>query len=83
MSTEIKLTKKQKEIVKKMREGWVLMVGQSETSGRIYQMVTKGYDRTYFNSTVFSNLLQKDIIYQQNSPPFDYILTDRGKTIKL
>lgn len=80
---ETKLTVKQKEIVKKMQSGWVLMVGQSETNSSIYQMVTKGFERIYFNSTVFSNLISKDMIYQQNHHPFDWVLTKKGEEINL
>lgn len=58
------LTKKQKEIINKMRDGWMLMMGQSETNGRIYQGITKGYDWVYFNATVFSNLINKGLVYQ-------------------
>lgn len=82
----MKLTKKQKEIVRYMRDGLPLMIGVSEITGRNYYMIAsthdKGYGNTYFNATVFSNLLQKGIIYFDNRNP-EYILTPLGHIVKL
>lgn len=78
----LKLSKKQKEIVKKMQDGWIMIMGASETTGRPYQLVSKGYENTYFNSTVFSALLSKNMIYQE--PRFhEWVLTETGENIDL
>jgi len=85
--SNVKLTPKQKEVVKAMRDGHLLIMGQSEFSGKIYYMVAgtknNGYGNTYFNATVFSNLMKKEIIYQENAYPFNWKLTEIGETIKL
>ncbi len=82
----IKLTPKQKEIIKLMREGYPLMIGQSEFSGRQYYMIAsthnKGYDNTYFRADTFSHLLAKGLI-QFNNETFDYLLTKLGQTIHI
>lgn len=79
----MKLSKKQSEIINLMRDGWILLIGTSEITGRQYYMVTKGFDKVYFNVTVFSNLLDKKMIYQELSSPFDYLLTDVGRIAKI
>lgn len=88
MSTEkIKLSSKQKEVISLIRDGHPMLIGMSETSGRNYYMVAStkngGFGNTYFNATVFSNLLSKGLIQQQLSHPFDWQLTELGETIKL
>lgn len=83
MEKKIKLTAKQKQIISLMRNGYVFAMGQSEYNGRTYQLVTKDFDNVYFNATVFSNLLKKDLIFQESRHPYDYILTTLGKTIQL
>lgn len=68
-ANEVKLSKRQKEIVQFMRDGYIMLVGNSETTGRQYFMIAsthnKGFGNTYFNATVFSNLLKKKIIIQK------------------
>jgi hypothetical protein len=80
---KIKLSKKQKEVVKLMQDGWILLVGQSETNGSVYQYVSKGYDRVDFNATVFYNLVGKGIVFQQQHHPFNYVLTSLGESIDI
>lgn len=82
MGTEIKLTQKQKQVVRLMQEGWGLFIGNSETNGRQYYNVSKEFTRVYFNATVFSNLLSKGLIYQEQRH-FEYVLTEIGESIKL
>lgn len=77
-----KYTKRCIDIVYLMQNGWILLVGISETSGRPYFQVTKGFERDYFNSRVFDRLLRDGLIYQESSPPFDWTLTEDGKTMK-
>lgn len=82
MSTDkIKLSKRQLEIVKKMQDGWVLFTGISETTNNQYFFISKGFDKDYFNATVFKHLLEKEIIYQEYEHPFDYILTSIGESL--
>lgn len=87
MEKKIKLSPKQKEIIRYMRDGYPMLIGVSDTSGRNYYMVAgthnNGFDNTYFNVRVFSNLLKKGIVYQQFSHPFNWVLTDLGETIEL
>lgn len=80
---KIKLTKRQKEIIQKVRDGWVIIVGRSEDNGRIYQLVTKGYEDDRFNAQVWGALTKHELIDQQTSPPFNWELTPLGKTIEL
>ena len=78
---EIKLTKRQREIVKKMQDGWGLFVGLSE-SGRVYQHVSKGYENDYFNVSVWNALRANGLIDQEQSHPFNWELTKLGESIK-
>lgn len=86
MSAKIKLSDKQKEIVKLMREGHPFMTGQSETTGRVYYLVASthnnGLGNTYLTARVFGNLLDKELIHFSNQS-FDYELTELGETIEL
>lgn len=82
MDKKISLTKKQKEVVELMQNGWILLVGQSETNGRVYQYISKGFDNIYMNATLFSNLISKGMVYQQQRHPFDWVLTDLGESIE-
>jgi hypothetical protein len=75
-----KLTPKQKEIILKMNEGWMLSIGQSESTGSIYYCVSMGYENTYFRGDVFTALVNKNLIYQDTRPPFYYILTELGES---
>lgn len=77
----VKLTKRQKEIIKKVQDGWILFNGVSESTGRIYYGITKGFDNIYFNATVWYNLLEKKLIYQEVRRPYDYHLTELGESI--
>lgn len=70
----MKVSKRQKEIIHKMLDGYLLMIGQSETTGMPYYLVTKGYDNHYFNYTVFKNLLEKKLIAEDYNT-YDYVLT--------
>lgn len=74
-----KITKRQLEIVTLMYSGFIMIIGQSETTGRPYYMITKGYDNIYFNASTFSRLLSNGLIYQQYQWPQDYVLTEFGE----
>lgn len=80
---KIKLTPRQKDIINKMRDGWILLIGQSDGTGRTYHQLSKGYENDYFSNTVFSVLHANGLIYQQQSPPFDWGLTRNGENIEL
>lgn len=82
-SEKIKLTKRQKEIIEKCREGWMLFTGRSEATDRFFYGISKGYDNIWFNQTLWCNLFNKGLIHQQQSHPFNYELTELGETINL
>ena len=69
------ITKKQIEIVEKMLDGYIMLIGQSETTGRYYYLISKGYDNMYFNRNTFSRLLENELVYQELSYPFNWVLT--------
>lgn len=77
----MKLTKKQIEIVFLMQNGYILLIGQSETSFRPYYMVSKGYTNVYFRSDTFARLMESDLIYQELSYPFNWLLTKKAKEL--
>jgi hypothetical protein len=82
---DLKLTPKQKEIVKFMQDGYPLFTGISESNGRQYYMIggthNKGFGNTYFNTNVFGNLLSKKLIQQMKQHPYDWELTDLGDSL--
>ncbi len=78
--TKPKLTPRQKQIVKKMQDGWRMLTGLSDTTGQPYYHVSKGYDNDYFKSNVFAALINKGVIYQE-SRYFEYVLTGLGESI--
>lgn len=86
LNKKIKLSDKQKEIVRLMQDGFPLMIGTSETSGRQFYLIAsthnKGLGNTYFTARVFSALLAKGLIFFDNGS-FDYELTELGKTCKI
>lgn len=76
-----KLTKRQREIVEKMRDGYMLIIGRNETNGGLYYLVTEGMHNIYFNATVFNSLVSKGLIYQESRSPYDWLLTKLGEEI--
>lgn len=82
---KIKLSAKQKEIVWLMQNGFPMMMGVDDFSGKHYYMIASthnnGFSNTYFNATVLGNLLDKKLIYQELSHPFEWILTELGESI--
>lgn len=65
-----------------MQNGWILLVGTSDTTNGIYYQVTKGFQRDQFNARVFGRLLKDNLIHQDNKYPFNWILTNEAKEIK-
>lgn len=59
-----KLTKREKEIVNKLNDGWEIFVGVSDYNGTVYYNLSKDFDNDYIRSDVFSNLIEKGVIYQ-------------------
>lgn len=80
----MKLTAKQIQVIKLMRNGHPLVVGQSETTNQIYYMIAVGWthENVYLRSDTFSRLLENRLI-GQHGKNFDYILTDLGETCEL
>lgn len=81
----MKLTPKQDMIVSLLQDGYQMIIGLSETSGRPYYLIASthnnGYGSTYFNATVFSNLLSKELIHQSASS-HNWELTPLGENYK-
>jgi len=67
----MKLTPKQDMIISLMQDGYQMIIGLSETTGRPYYLIASthnnGFGNTYFNATVFSNLLNNGLIQQSFS----------------
>jgi len=83
-NNKIKVTPKQKEIILKMRDGWIFISGRSDITDRIYYGITKGFECIYFSARVFSNLLEKQLVEPDTSHrEWPYVLSKLGKTIKL
>lgn len=76
---KIKLTPKQKEVVKRLQNGYVLITD----CDNIGAWVGSTKDQFYIGGRVFWNLVHKGIIYQELGYPFNYVLTQLGKTIQL
>jgi len=79
---DVKLTKKQIEIIKKARDGYEFFIGTSETSGRQHYYISKGFDNIYFRADTFTRLLHNKLIYQEQRTYY-YELTELGETINL
>lgn len=62
-----KPTRRQKEVIEKMKDGWIVTVGIN------YVMLSKGFDDEMINVKMFFNMVENKIIYQETRPPFDYV----------
>ena len=78
----MKLTKKEIEFIKLLRDGWIFIIGTSDTTGRQFYQVAKGYESVYFRSDTFARLLTDGLIYQEYTN-HNYVLTDKGETCEL
>lgn len=76
-----KIPRRQLEIITKMYNGYTLTVGVSESSGRMFYVVSYINDNEYFNAGVFARLLDAGLIHQDFEPPFHYILTSKAYKI--
>jgi len=74
---KIKLSPKQKEIVRHLQSGECLITDDMSAGYSIGKQYVKINLRTFFN------LVKKGIIFQDYNNHYDYILTELGKTIKL
>lgn len=82
MSTNMKLSPMQKLVIKKLREGWVLVTNSGMKGADVAGKVIE--DKFHISNRVFWNLVDKGMIYQSGMEDrFYYILTEKGKTIKL
>ena len=75
------LTKKQKEVVIDLQNGWSL-VTNNEVKGA-WVSKSKADKEYHIDNGIFWRLVKKGLIYQQLSHPFNYVLTEQGKSIKL
>lgn len=78
----MKLTAKQIQIIKLMREGHPMLIGQSETSASMYYQIAIGYthENVFFRSDTFARLLNNGLIHQYGNY---YELTKLGETCEL
>lgn len=61
-----------------MKDGWMMLTDRSETTGKEYFGVTKGFKWVYFRSDTYTHLLHKELIYQQRSHPYAWKLTEKA-----
>jgi hypothetical protein len=76
-AANIKLTPRQKEVVKKLQEGWVFITGSDFGA-----ILSKGYENEQIRLNLFFNLVKKGIIWQEHEH-YNYILSDLGREIKI
>lgn len=84
MSTEMKLTKKQKEIIALMKEGGIIKTHRHLDTG--YWIKKSGYTERTISDKSFCGLLDANIIFcgeTQEPAVLIYRLTELGKKIKL
>lgn len=80
--TAIKLSKKQKEIIKRLQDGGALIT--DETSAWISNPKNQPqYKDERLSLRVFFNLIKKGLIWQNYYEHHDFTLTKLGKTIEL
>lgn len=72
---ELKLTARQKQVVKDMRDGYVMVTDYETIRGAL---ITKGRHTYQIGLLLYKNLIRKDLL--DNS---DHTLTELGKTIEL
>lgn len=81
MSNDLKLTPKQKKVVRDVRDGGYVIITNCEMRGAIIGR-TSG-DQYEIGTRLFWNMVDKGLIYQQLGYPFNYVLTEKAKNIKL
>jgi DUF4097 and DUF4098 domain-containing protein YvlB len=74
----IKLTKAQKEIISRLRNGQVITHNEKN-----FIVCKTTNDIKVIRWDVWDRLRKADLIDQQLSYPFDYVLTEKGKQIKI
>lgn len=75
---KINLSQKQNSIIYCLQNGWKLLTDRDNKTIVCY---TKNL-QFEFSKTIFGNLLQKQLIEQQLSWPFDFTLTELGRGTK-
>ncbi len=80
---KIKLSKLQKKVVKDLQGTYVLVTDQTVKGAWVSQSTKYGGDQYHIHNGVFWNLVTKGMIFQSYSWPFNYVLTEEGKTIKI
>lgn len=77
---KIKLTPKQKEVIKALQDDFILITGNDMKGAD----VAKGYLYFHITNRVFWNLVDKGLIYQTGQEGhFNFELTPLGKSIPL
>lgn len=75
---DVKLSRKQNDIIWCLQNGWDLI---TDRENNFITCCTKELQFN-FGLRIFFNLVAKDLIYQEQLSPHDFILTDLGKKIK-
>jgi hypothetical protein len=78
---KIKLSPKQKEVIKDLQNGWSLCTS-SDVKGA-WVSKSKNVKEYHINNRVFWNLVDKGLIFKNFRAHFNYTLTALGKTIEL
>lgn len=77
------LTPKQQMVIELLQNGELLITNSANPPyEKAYAGVTYRGPTIQISLRVFWNLVEKDLIYQQQTPPFNYILTEKGKSLK-
>lgn len=73
-----KLTQKQNDFIYCLQNGWIII-----SSDEIPYIICATNKLEFkVSATIFWRCVNKGLIYQENKPPFEYILTKEGKEIK-
>lgn len=75
-ASEMKLSKREKEIVDKLNDGYIFNTGVDNGYGRAFcSLVRRDKDDEPVQIALFWRMVNKDILMQRLSSPFDFILT--------
>lgn len=81
--TTIKLTKKQREIIADIRGGMQICTSSEVKGAWISGLKSHPKEQYHINNGIFWRLVKDGLIYQQLGYPFQYQLTELGKSIEL
>ena len=77
MKKEIRLTKKENEIIYLVQNGYVFITGNDFGA-----FISMGYDNRKIRMDVWRSLLVKNLIFQNCNNHYQFDLTEKGKHIK-